>query len=146
MRSSQYARVLERNAEIENVGMRVQRIVGRIDDFRAFQGHVLSDLYVDAARSKPRQMKQSVRLDDVELFAAADRVIEFAQKVRIARVRTVHRLELEAEIISGCFLIERTLDCQRRLIQECGIGFISKQLAKIRDGGIIRIARSTHFY
>src|SRR5882757_793818 len=72
VRSRQYAGVLERNAEIENVGMRVKRIVRRVDDFRAFQGHVLSDLYVDAAGSKPRQMEQSVRFDDVELIALAD--------------------------------------------------------------------------
>src|SRR5712691_3088244 len=72
MRGRQYARVLEGNAEIENVGMRVQRIVRRVDDFRAFQGHVLSDFYVYAAGSKPRQMEQSVRFDDVELIAVAN--------------------------------------------------------------------------
>src|SRR5713226_8388587 len=71
MRGRHEARVLERNAEIENVGMRVKRIVRRVDDFRAFQSHVLSDLYVDAAGRKPRQMEQSVRFDDVELIALA---------------------------------------------------------------------------
>src|SRR5258708_279761 len=118
MRGRQYARVLERNAEIENVGMRVKRIVRRVDDFRTFQGHVLSDFYVYAAGSKPRQMVQSVRFDDVKLIAFANRLVELTQEVRISRVRTVHRLELEAEIVSGCFLIEGTLHRQRRLIQE----------------------------
>src|SRR6266851_9821907 len=65
-------RMLERNAEIENVGMCVKRVIWRVDDFRAFQGHVLSDLYVHAARGKPRQMEQSVRFDNVELIALAD--------------------------------------------------------------------------
>src|SRR5260370_42287378 len=105
MRRRQYARVLARNAEIENVGMRVKCIVRRVDDFRAFQRHILSDLYIHASGSKPWQMEQSVRFDDVELGAVADRLIELTQEVRIARVRTVHRLELEAKIVSGCFRI-----------------------------------------
>jgi len=66
--------------------------------------------------------------------------------MRIARVRTIHRLELEAKIVSGCFLIEGTLHRQRRLRSRMRIGFIRKELTKIRDGGIIRIARSTHFH
>src|SRR5258708_10544384 len=143
MRGRHDARVLERNAEKENVGMRVKRIVGRVDDFRAFQGHVLSDLYVHAAGSKPWQMEQSMRFDDVELIALADRLVELTEEVRVARVRTVHRLELEAEIVSRCFRLESALHRYRSLIQEGGIGFIRKELAKIRDGGIIRIARST---
>jgi hypothetical protein len=43
MRGRQYAGVLEGNAEKENVGMRVERIVRRVDNFRTLQGHVLSD-------------------------------------------------------------------------------------------------------
>src|SRR5260221_4874853 len=91
-------------------------------------------------------MEQSMRFDDVELIALADRLVELTEEVRVARVRTVHRLELEAEIVSGCFRIEGALHRYRSLIQEGGIGFIRKELAKIRDGGIIRIARSTHFH
>src|SRR6266481_3087851 len=106
MRGRHEARVLERNAKIEDVGMRVKRIVRCVDDFRAFQSHILSDFYVYAAGSKPRQMEQSVRFDDVELIALADRLIELTQEVGIARVRTVHRLELEAKIVSGGFRIE----------------------------------------
>ena len=80
MRGRDDPRMLERNAEIENVGMRVKRIVRRVDDFRAFQGHVLTDFYVHAAGSKPRQMEQSVRFDDVELVALANRLIELTQE------------------------------------------------------------------
>src|SRR2546430_17672844 len=118
MRGRHEARVFERNAEIEDVGMRVKRIVRRVDNFRAFQGHVLSDLYVHAARGKPRQMEQCVRLNDVELIALADRLIELTQEMRIARVRTVHRLELETKIVSRGFRIEGSLHRQQGLVQE----------------------------
>src|SRR5260221_7903832 len=91
-------------------------------------------------------MEQGMRFDDVELIALADRLVELTQKVRVARVRTVHRLELEAEIVSGRFWIEGALHRYRSLIQERRIGFIRKELAKIRDGGIIRITRSTDFH
>src|ERR1700694_733532 len=109
VRRRQYAGMLEWNAEIENVGVRVKRIVRRVDDFRSFEGHILSDFYVYAGGSKPWQMEQRVRFDDIELIAFADRLVELTQEVRIARVRTVHRLELEAEIVSGCLRIEGAL-------------------------------------
>src|SRR5258708_13442703 len=91
-------------------------------------------------------MEQGMRFDDVELIALADRLIELTEEVCVARGRTVHRLELEAEIVSGRFWIEGALHRYRSLIQEGGIGLIRKELAKIRDGGIIRIARSTYFH
>ncbi|MCP2001355.1 hypothetical protein J2S34_003841 [Nitrobacter winogradskyi] len=47
-------------------------------------------------------------LDDVKLIATADRLIELTQKVRVPCIRAVHRLELEAEIVSARFGIERT--------------------------------------
>src|SRR5260370_39302172 len=84
--------------------------------------------------------------DDVELIALADRLVELTQKVRVARVRTVHRLELEAEIVSGRFWIEGALHRYRSLIQERRIGFIRKELAKIRDGGVISITKGTDFH
>src|SRR5205823_9316729 len=60
------ARVLERDAEIEDVGVRVKQIIGRIDDLRALQGNVLTDLHVDAAGCEPRQVEKGVSLDDIE--------------------------------------------------------------------------------
>ncbi len=98
--------------------MRVERIVGRVNDFRAFQRHVLSDLKVHAAGSKPRRMKQGVCLNDVELVTAADRLVGLTEEVRVARVLPVHRLDLEANIVSGRFRIERSLHREQGLIQE----------------------------
>ena len=40
------ARVLEWDAEIENVGVRVQQIIWRVDHLRSLQGHVLTYLDV----------------------------------------------------------------------------------------------------
>lgn len=127
--------VLERNAEIEDVGVRVERIVRRVNNFGAFQGYVLSDLHIHATRREPRQMKQSVGLDDVKLIAAADRLIELTQKMRVPGIRAVHRLELESEIVSARFGIERTLNRQQRLVHQQGIGLIGEEVAKINAAG-----------
>src|SRR5216684_7501222 len=129
--------VLERNAEVEDVGMRVEQIVRGIDDLRTFQGHVLADLQIDAARGKPWQMEQGVGLDDVELSPTVDRFVELAEEMGVARVRAEHRLELKPEIITSRLRVEWTLDRQHRLVQQGLIGLIRKEVAEVYAvGGI----------
>jgi len=55
----------------------------------------------------------------------------------IARIRTVHRLELEAEIVISGFRIKGALDRQQCLIQQKRIGPVRKELTKIDGGGFI---------
>src|SRR6266568_1852524 len=135
--SRHYPSVLERDAEIENVGMRVKRIIRRIDDLRAFQGDVMTEFHIDTARGQPRQVGEPMGLDDVELVYAVDRICELAQKLCGARIRSVHRLNLEAEIVTRRLRIERTLYGQHRLIQHEPVRFIGEQMAKIDTVGWI---------
>src|SRR2546429_210220 len=58
MRDGHDAGVHERDAEIEDVGMRVEVIGGRVDRLGAFQGDKLTGLDVDAARKQPGSMRR----------------------------------------------------------------------------------------
>src|SRR5882672_62492 len=91
-------------------------------------------------------MGQRMSLDDVELVSVADRLVELAQEMRVARIRPVHRLELEAEIVTGGFRVERTLRRYQSLVQQEGIGPIREEMAKIEPvGRSVRIERDAGF-
>ena len=138
--------VLEGNPKIENVAVRVKQIIRRIDDLGSLKRDILADLHVDAALREPGQMGQDVSLDDVELIYVADRPIELAEEMRVARVRPVHRLELEAEIVTGGLRIERALRGYQRLIQEDPVGLIREQMSEIdMVGRIVGIERDASF-
>ena len=66
---------IERNAEIEDIGMRVKVIGGRVDRLGAFQGNKLTGLDVDAARKQPRSMHDSPGLDGSKLVELIDPII-----------------------------------------------------------------------
>ena len=70
----------ERDAEIEDVGMRVESIVRRIDDLRAFQGDVAAVLAGVLALPGvvPEPGTSSLNLDDEwpPFFATFDRLLE----------------------------------------------------------------------
>src|SRR5713101_115702 len=131
------AGVLERNAEVEDVGMRVKQIVRGIDHLRTFQGHVLAHFYIHAARREPGRVEERMGLDDVELSPTVDRFVELAEEMGVARVRSEHRLELEAEIVTGRLRVERALDRQHRLVQQGLIGLIRKEMAEVYAVGRI---------
>src|SRR6266508_2162207 len=89
-------------------------------------------------------MEGRVSLDDIDLVPTADRLVELTEEMRIARIRPVHRLELEAGIEARRFRIERALYRQQSLVQQEGIGAIRKEMAEIepvgRPDGITRDA------
>src|SRR6266567_7001118 len=89
-------------------------------------------------------MKQRVSLDDIELIYVADGLVEFPEEMRVARVRPVHRLELEAEIVARRLWIERSLCGYQRLIQKDSVGPVREQMSKI-DIRLVGIERDTCF-
>src|SRR6266567_7977154 len=89
-------------------------------------------------------MKQRVSLDDIELIYVADGLVEFPEEMRVARVRPVHRLELEAEIVARRLWIERSLCGYQRLIQKDSVGPVREQMSKI-DIRLVGIEHETCF-
>src|SRR5882724_6828940 len=89
-------------------------------------------------------MERRVSLDDIELVPSADRLVELAEEMRIARIRPIHCLELEAGIEARRFRIKRALYRQQSLVQQEGIGPIREEMAEIepvgRPDGITRDA------
>ena len=84
-------------------------------------------------------MREYVRLDHVELIALI-RVdaVQFAQELRVARVRAIHELDLEAPLIVAVLRIERLVRGQQQLIELHLVGVVGEQLspvlARLRDG------------
>src|SRR3977135_4003557 len=68
----------ERDPEIEDIGMRVEVIGGRVDRLGAFQGDPLTGLDVDAARKQPGSMRGYPGLDGSELVQLIDPIISLA--------------------------------------------------------------------
>src|SRR6266536_2722424 len=89
-------------------------------------------------------MKQRVSLDDIELIYVADGLVEFPEEMRVARVRPVHRLELEAEIVARRLWIEWSLCGYQCLIQKDSVGLVREQMSKI-DIRLVGIERDTSF-
>ena len=118
MRDRHDAGIHERDAEIEDIGMRIEVIGGRVDGLGAFEGDQLTGLDVDAAREQPGRVDDAPGLDRGDLAPIIDRVIEFAEVMGVARVGAIHRLQLEAEIIVGGLRIERPLDGQEDLVEQ----------------------------
>ena len=87
MRDAQDASIHERDAEIEDIGMRVKVIGGRVDRLGAFQGDPLTGLEVDAARIQPRSMRGYPGLDGSDLVQLMDPILPLAEIMRVARVR-----------------------------------------------------------
>ena len=85
---------------------------------------------------EPRQCSQDVRLDDVELIALV-RIdpVQFAKELRVARVRAVHDLHLEAPLIVGVLRIERLVRGQQYLVELDLIGVVGEQVAEVQSIG-----------
>src|SRR5688500_8737324 len=94
----QNSSVLERNAEIEDVTVRVKEVTRRSDDFGAFKGHELADFDVHPAFGQDRKMEVNVGFDEIRLHDLVHGVVELSEEVGEASVRSKHSLELKAPI------------------------------------------------
>ena len=93
MRHGQRAGVLEGQAELEDVRVRIEWVGRRIDRLVAKRRRVLADLQIDAALGEPGQVREHVRLDHIELVALIRiDAVQLAQELGIARVGAIHEL------------------------------------------------------
>src|ERR1700733_14446350 len=87
MADGQEPGVLERQAEVEDIGVRIKRVGGRVDRFEAKRRRILTHFQVDTAVEENRQVEQGVGFDDIELVAIV-RIdpVEFTQEVGVTGV------------------------------------------------------------
>ena len=71
-------------------------------------------------------------LDGSDLVQVMDPIISLAEIMRVARIRPVHPLQLEAEIIIRRLWIERPLRGQQYLIEQQGVGLVGEQMPEIQ--------------
>ena len=146
MRHRHHAGILERDAEVEDVAVRIEDVVGRVDDFRAEQRDELTDFDVEAAAEDIGEVGGHPGFFDVELIDVADAIVAFAEVVRVARVGAVEQLDLEAVIDALRARIDRALQDDRRLIEERRIRLVVEQAAEVDAAGAkIRIAGDAGF-
>src|SRR5579883_2760246 len=131
VRNGHDASVHERDAEIENIRVRIEVIGAGIDRLGALQGHPLPGLDVDAAREKPRQMELRPQLHRSELIEIVDEIIELAEIMRVARIGPIHKLGFNTEVVASRLWIDRTRKGQQHLIEQRLAGFIGEQMAKV---------------
>jgi len=122
-----------RDAEIEDVGVRIERVGCRHRRLGRERARKYAELHI-AAAAEDRQMRQHIRLDEGELVALVARAVEQPDEMRVARVRSIHRLEGEAEIEARGIGVERLGEQDRRLVQHELVGPVVEQVAKIGAG------------
>ncbi|TPV98991.1 MAG: hypothetical protein USCAAHI_01542 [Beijerinckiaceae bacterium] len=67
--------------------------------------------------------------------------------MRETRVRAVHRLHLEAEVIVSGFGINRALDGEEQLVEHRLVGLVGEQMTKIQSvGGTVRVKKNAAFH
>ena len=59
--------VVERDAEIEDVGMRVEDVGARVDRFGSFKRNEFANLQIHPAFGKDRKVQVQIRLNDIGL-------------------------------------------------------------------------------
>ena len=64
--------------------------------------------------------------------AGRDRPVQFAQELRVARVRAIHELDLEAPLIVAVLGIERLVRGQQQLVELHLVGVVGEQLAPVQ--------------
>ena len=130
MGDRQHAGVLQRNAEVEDVRMRVERIRRRIDHLVADRRRVHAGLEVDAAAEQPRRVQLHVRLQQRRLVAHVGGAVEHADIVQVARVGAVQPLQREADVI-GQLRIGRPLHRHQGLVELEVVRLVGEQLAEV---------------
>src|SRR5262245_47307981 len=91
-------------------------------------------------------MQDTPGLLEGELAAVVDRIVELAEVLCVARVRPIEELDLEAEVNSGGFRIERALEGQRYLVEQRLAGLVGEQMPKVQPiRRILRVDRYAAF-
>src|SRR5215471_12096999 len=68
MQSKERAGVIERNAKVEDIGVRVKNVGPRINRFRTFKRDPLADFEVETALSKNGKVQTEIRLRNIGLI------------------------------------------------------------------------------
>ena len=125
---------------LEDVGVRVERIAGGVDDLEAERARILADFPIGTADpGRHGRVHLRVELDDVPLIGAVGRAVEFVEEVRVTGIRAVHAGELEAGLEVGIRRIQIVLDVDHRLVHAERIGAVREGLAEIKV--VIRAVR-----
>src|SRR5262249_20866793 len=97
-------------------------------------------------RKQPGKMQDTPGFLEGDLAAVVDRIVELAEVLCVARVRPIEELDLEAEVNSGGFRIERALEGQRYLVEQRLAGLVGDQMPKVQPiRRIVRVDRYAAF-
>ncbi len=92
------AGMLQRDAEIEDVGVRVEEVAVGVDHFIADRRRVLTGLHIDAATEDDRQVARETGFHQIPLIGAVGRAVEETERMRVTRIGAVHALDAPAPI------------------------------------------------
>ena len=126
--------MLERDAEVEDVVVRIEVIRARIDGFRAEQRHELAEAQVHPGvlvEEGQRRVEITVGLDDVGIDDAAIDVLQRAEGVDVTPVAADAGLELEAPVELARLGHQRALDRERGLVEHRLVGAVVEGAAKV---------------
>ena len=109
MGGGEEAGVFERQPKVEDIGVGVERVPGRIDHFRAEWGREHPGLHVQTAgEHRDREMPRGAGFHHVELVALVDRhrLVQEPEIMRIARIRAIHERKLKSPVETGGVRVE----------------------------------------
>ena len=128
---AQHASVLEGQAVVEDVAVRIEGVRLGVDHFQAQRRRIQAGFHIQPVREQLRDACRDVRLDQRDLVAVVDHLVEHAERLVDAAVGPIHRLQLETDIDAGGLRVHVAADSKQRLVQQGTVGAVCRQAAVV---------------